>query len=234
VVSSLRAYPNYLPYSNELWGGPGKTYKVLTDSSVDWGQGLKAAKRYVDEHHIDDCWLAYFGTVSPRHYDIPCRMLPTAFGGVWSSTIDIVPETIQGTLLVSASEMSGQFYGPEELNPYGQFLRAKPQTDIAGCILVYKGSFDGRPLAAMTHVAKAWEFVQGGKLEPALSEAQRALALQPHDPWTYVLLGEIHKQRKQTAEARQMYQRAIALARSIAPEHFPYLYEYVQKELNGL
>jgi len=234
VVSSLRAYPNYLPYSNELWGGPGKTYKVFADPNVDWGQGLKAVKRYVDDHRMSDCWLAYCGTVSPRHYNIPCRMLPGASGGIWGSTPDILPETIQGTVIIGISEMSGLAYGPPELNPYGQFLRAKPQTDIAGCMLVYKGSFDIRLLAAMTHNRKAWGYLQGGKLELALGEAQRALALQPRDPRPYLLLGRIHKQRKQTAEARQAYQRAIALARSVGPEYFFYLIEYVQKELEGL
>ena len=38
AASSLRAFPNYLPYSNELWGGPSETYRVLSDSNVDWGQ----------------------------------------------------------------------------------------------------------------------------------------------------------------------------------------------------
>lgn len=233
-VSSLRAYPNYLPYSNELWGGPGKTHKVFADPNVDWGQGLKAVKRYLDDHPTSDCWLAYCGTVSPRHYNIPCRILPTTSGGILSSTIETVPETIQGSLIIGISEMSGLGYGPAELNPYGQFLRAKPQTDIAGCMLVYKGRFDVRLLAAMTHSWKAWEFFQGGKLESALGEAQRALALQPHDPRPYLLLGKIYKQRKQTAEARQAYQKAIALARSMGPEYFPYLFEYAQKELDGL
>jgi 4-amino-4-deoxy-L-arabinose transferase-like glycosyltransferase len=42
VVSSARAYPNYLAYSNEFWGGPANTYKYLTDSNTDWVQQLKA------------------------------------------------------------------------------------------------------------------------------------------------------------------------------------------------
>jgi hypothetical protein len=36
AVSSARAYPNYLAYSNEFWGGPANTYKYLTDSNTDW------------------------------------------------------------------------------------------------------------------------------------------------------------------------------------------------------
>jgi len=36
AVSSLRTFPAYIAYANELWGGPANTYKYLTDSNVDW------------------------------------------------------------------------------------------------------------------------------------------------------------------------------------------------------
>jgi hypothetical protein len=46
VVSSLRAFPtSYIPYANELWGGPANIHRYLTDSTTDWGQQLKAVKR---------------------------------------------------------------------------------------------------------------------------------------------------------------------------------------------
>jgi len=38
VVSSVRAFPTYLAYANELGGGPSQTYKYLTVSNVDWAQ----------------------------------------------------------------------------------------------------------------------------------------------------------------------------------------------------
>ena len=36
AASSVKAFPNYIPYSNELWGGPSQTHKYLTDSNSDW------------------------------------------------------------------------------------------------------------------------------------------------------------------------------------------------------
>ena len=57
----VRAFPNYIPYANELWGGPAKTHEILADSNVDWGQGLVALKQYIDQHQIKNCWFAYFG-----------------------------------------------------------------------------------------------------------------------------------------------------------------------------
>jgi len=70
IISSLRSFPNYLAYSNEIWGGPTNTYKVLSDSNVDWGQGLKAMRWYVDQHQITDCSFAYFvsGAADPAYY----------------------------------------------------------------------------------------------------------------------------------------------------------------------
>jgi len=44
VVSTLRSYPAYLAYANELWGGPSQSYKLLSDSNTDWGQQLKGTK----------------------------------------------------------------------------------------------------------------------------------------------------------------------------------------------
>ncbi|HSE21834.1 MAG TPA: glycosyltransferase family 39 protein, partial [Pyrinomonadaceae bacterium] len=60
AFSSLRTFPVYLAYSNELWGGPSKTYKYLTDSNVDWAQQLKATKQYLDQRGVRDCWFVYF------------------------------------------------------------------------------------------------------------------------------------------------------------------------------
>ena len=90
AVSSARAYPNYLAYSNEFWGGPANTYKYLTDSNTYWGQQLKAVKKYLDSRGVKDCWFAYFVELSIHFsaYGIPCKPLPTADTGWTDSQID--------------------------------------------------------------------------------------------------------------------------------------------------
>lgn len=55
VVSSLHSFPNYLPYSNEAFGGPSNTYKVLADANVGWSGGLKTLANYVNDHRITHC-----------------------------------------------------------------------------------------------------------------------------------------------------------------------------------
>jgi hypothetical protein len=75
-----------MAYANELWAGQPIYTNNLTDSTKDWGQQLKAVKRYVYEHGIQRCWFAY--TVEPaipfRAYGIPCNALPTMDDVVWN------------------------------------------------------------------------------------------------------------------------------------------------------
>src|SRR5260370_19644715 len=80
VFSSVRSYPNYMAYANELWGGPSQTYKYLTDSNVDWAQQLKSTKPYLHGRAIKECSFAYFaqGGLETHNYGIPCSTLPTA------------------------------------------------------------------------------------------------------------------------------------------------------------
>src|SRR6266700_2223888 len=93
VVSSVRAFPTYLAYANELWGGPSQTYKYLTDSNVDWAQQLKTTKQYLDGRGIKECWFAYFGqgVLEPHYYGIPSKPLLTA-DSLWiNERIDVPP-----------------------------------------------------------------------------------------------------------------------------------------------
>ena len=50
VFSAARAYPDYLPYFNELVGGPNNGYKYLDDSNIDWGYDLKRLARYQEKN----------------------------------------------------------------------------------------------------------------------------------------------------------------------------------------
>ncbi|WP_406364781.1 ArnT family glycosyltransferase [Streptomyces sp. NBC_00645] len=70
-VSSLLTYPYYLPYSNEAFGGPEKTYLRLHDSNVDWGQDLgRLADRLERNHPRERVWLVYKGAGVPSAYGI--------------------------------------------------------------------------------------------------------------------------------------------------------------------
>ncbi len=74
ALSSVRAYPYYLPYSNEAFGGPGRTREWLHDSNVDWGQDLgRLADRLRERYPGERVWLVYKGSGVPSFYGIQAR-----------------------------------------------------------------------------------------------------------------------------------------------------------------
>jgi hypothetical protein len=93
AVSSLRAFPYYLPYSNEAFGGPAGTHRYLHDSNVDWGQDLgRLADRLRDRYPGEPVWLAYKGSGVPSYYGIRA-----------SDPLTAPPERVRGLLAVSDS-----------------------------------------------------------------------------------------------------------------------------------
>ena len=69
--AALWAFPNYIPYVNEIAGGAKSGVYYLDDSNVDWGQGLKQAAEYVHSRRLENVELLPFSPFdSPRHYGI--------------------------------------------------------------------------------------------------------------------------------------------------------------------
>lgn len=80
VSEVLLVSPNYLSFANYLVGGPSRVHRVLTDSSVDWGQSLPQLRRYLEtrvssEEEQSRVFLSYFGTADPRYHGLRCKML---------------------------------------------------------------------------------------------------------------------------------------------------------------
>lgn len=68
-ASTALAAPYFIPYFNEIAGGPGNAHKYFSDSSVDWGQDLIRLRQYVAAHpEIDKIAIDYFGGGSPDYY----------------------------------------------------------------------------------------------------------------------------------------------------------------------
>jgi hypothetical protein len=231
VISSVRSFPHYLAYSNEVWGGPAKTYRVLTDSNVDWGQGLLTAREYLEQHRTTDCWLAFFGSADPSYYHLPCKLLPDPFLGWWGKPSDVVPRTYKGTVLISATEMSGAYWGPGELNPYEQFMNISPTRHLGGSILAFEGNFNLTLACAWSHVNKAWELEAQNHLDQAIAEARQAAALAPRQVGAHFALGYMLARAKRTNEARQEYQTALSLAQTIHPEFQWFWVQDIRNEL---
>ena len=234
AVSSARAYPNYIAYSNELWGGPADTHKYLSDSNVDWGQQLKATKQYLDSRGVKDCWFVYFaeGVAEPVYYGIPCKPLPT-INTLWLNQRIDVPASIDGPVLVSASNLSGFEFGPGQLNPYEQFKRLRPTAVIGRGVFVFDGRFDVPLASALSRVQQAQNLLAAGQVEQALSEAQAALALAPEAVQTRMALGDVLLAAGRQEEARAEYEWALSLAKSIEPEFQARSVPDIERKLQG-
>lgn len=217
--SSLMAFPNYIAYGNELWGGPSQTYRYLSDSNADWGQQLKSVKQYLDQRGVKDCWFVYFaeGVAEPSYYGIPCKPLPT-INTLWLNLPIEVPESIDGPVLISAANLSGFEFGPGSLDPYDQFKRLSPTAVIDRGVFVFDGRFDLPLAAAIRKAQKAQNLVQAKQLEQALHEAQAAVALAPDSIQAQLALGDVLREMGRVEEARARYDKSLELAKTIEPE----------------
>jgi hypothetical protein len=234
VVSSARAYPNYLAYSNEFWGGPTNTYKYLTDSNTDWGQQLKAVKKYLDNREVKDCWFAYFVEPSIHFsaYGIPCKPLPTADSGWTNYQID-TPQTVTGPVLISAGTLTGYEWGSNVLNPYQEFQKLKPVAFIQDGVFVYDGTFDMRFASALGHVTRAGDLTSAGQLASALVEAQTAVAIDPDELQAQMVLGDTLTKLGQPLAAKPAYQHALAIAETMEPSAEAIWAKTIQRKIAG-
>ena len=217
-LSSLLAYPNYLAYANEAWGGPSQTHRYLTDANTDWGQQLTAVKAYVDEHHIHDCWFAYTvaTAILPSDYGIPCKLLPTVDTSWFGADIE-VPPVVHGPVFISYLDLSGYEFGSAKRNPYQQFVALKPDAVIQDGVAVYNGDYSIPMARAMKYVGAAWWLRQNKDLAGALQNAETAASIDPQFIDAQRVLGRILQDQGRNAEAAIHYNQALAIARTIEP-----------------
>jgi 4-amino-4-deoxy-L-arabinose transferase-like glycosyltransferase len=218
AISTSRSYPAYLAYANELWGGPPRVHELLSDSNSDWGQQLKDVKHYLDQRNIKDCWFIYFGegVIDASYYGIPCKPLPTA-DSLWVNEPANAPPAIDGTVLISAGDLSGFEFGPAPLNPYEEFKSLRPVAVIDYGVFVYEGHFEIPLAASIGHSQKAQWLLDAHRLPEALSEAQQAIALAPDAVRPNAILGDVLTAMQRPVEARLYYQKALTLAQTVEP-----------------
>jgi hypothetical protein len=219
AVSVLHAFPAYVSYANEAFGGPANVHTYLSDSSSDWGQQLKDVKKYLDAHGIKDCWFAYFGegVADYSYYGIPCKPLITADSLYFDPPHDVPPE-IDGPVLMSAGVLSGFEFGPGALNPYEQFKDLDPVASIDYGVFVYEGHFDIPLAAALSHVQKARTLLQSKNMTGALLEVQQAEALASDSAIVNTAMGQVLDANRQAEEAEKYYRKALVLATTVEPE----------------
>lgn len=59
-ITALLTFPDYLPYYNIIGGGTNYGYRAAGDSNYDWGQDLKALKRWQQQNNINFAYVDVF------------------------------------------------------------------------------------------------------------------------------------------------------------------------------
>ncbi len=94
-ASDIARYaPDYLSYFTVLVK-PTNTWRLLSISNTDWGQGFVALRRFQDEHPNEPIHLAYVGEVDPAFYGIRYTRLKES-------------DHPTGLVVVSATHLSGE------------------------------------------------------------------------------------------------------------------------------
>jgi hypothetical protein len=125
-----RYAPDYLSYFTVLVR-PANTWRLLSDSNNDWGQGMVALRQYQDEHPNEAMHLAYVGEVDPALYGIRYTRLNEG-------------DRPTGTVVVSATHLSGQLlknhfayrwllqYPAKAILNHTLYVFDVPRTDVLG------------------------------------------------------------------------------------------------------
>jgi hypothetical protein len=213
IVSSLANFPNYMPYANEAWGGSANTHTLLSDANADWGQQLFQVKAWQDQHPGEECWFAYFAypEVQPETYGIRCHHLPN-LDTYWLGGGEKIPPVIEGTILMSAGDLSGCEWPSASLNPFDAFRNIQPAETIDHAVFVFRGRFDMHQAAALSRVELASQSIWRGDAASALPLAEEAVDLDPSSIMAHQTLGDALSAAGRKVEGRQQWQQALTLA----------------------
>lgn len=153
AVSAWRVFPSYLAYANEAFGGPGRLYRHVADSNVDWGQDLRRLAEWMRKNHPGErVAILYVGTPRIAHYGFDAS-------NSWDLEVER-PEHVEGFVAVSATYYSlftaragdrdkvvvhafgtEESLGTSDLRSYLQSIGVvgDPITTIGHSILIFRG-----------------------------------------------------------------------------------------------
>jgi predicted membrane-bound dolichyl-phosphate-mannose-protein mannosyltransferase len=126
---AVTAFPNFIPYFNQIAGGAPGGIHFLDDSNIDWGQGMKQASEYIQSHRLKNVELLPFSPFdSPQYYGIQRPRLD--YGATYQMMIS--DQRHPGTYIVSAHHLIRMMYIRPEWNPKNAVDR------IGDSLLVYR------------------------------------------------------------------------------------------------
>jgi hypothetical protein len=134
-LSSILAFPHYLPYYNELAGGSEVGYLHAVDSNYDWGQDFYRLMEFIEENEVDSIYLDYFGGENPSYW------LGDKYKPLDPRKIESLDQT-EGWLAVSVNHLMGGLGRPvpefdQETGYYYWLANEKPMARAGKSIMIY-------------------------------------------------------------------------------------------------
>lgn len=172
AVSTLVAFPHYIPYFNELVGGSRNGYKYLIDSNVDWGQDLPGLRDYLEREGNPEIILSFFGTAAPRTYGIE-------YQDFYSFNLSGRPERHVNSLgparevfVISANALQCLYF-PDK-RTFDWLKQREPAAVIGHSLFVYDITHDTE-----SHFKLGVMYLSGNVLAKAERQFRRVLAISP-------------------------------------------------------
>lgn len=197
AAGTLRVYPDFIPYFNELAGGPDGGIFYLDDSNIEWGQGYYALQRYLDEHRPPRVRLLAFEPIPRRYYDIQAEPIKLE-DAVWPQP--------GFTYLVGASylQRSSLFDGFPGVR-FHWLERYRPVDKIGWSIFVYRFSTN----VADQNRADVFYVPVAQWYEDAVSSLQAMVARHPKFAYARDVLAQVYAARAGWLEGQGKAEAAL-------------------------
>jgi hypothetical protein len=133
AASALSSYPHFLAYSSVWAGGRDDAWRVLSDSNVDWGQGLLELRTFMHDEGVESVRLSYFGSARPEAYGIEYVALPSFFRLAQERTpgADASPRFT----VISATNLQGLYL--QGRDPFAAYRGRTPYRVLGHALFVY-------------------------------------------------------------------------------------------------
>ncbi|MBL8178408.1 MAG: glycosyltransferase family 39 protein [Bryobacterales bacterium] len=131
-------YPDYIAYFNLWVGGPEQGIRYLSDSNLDWGQGLHALREYLDRNGVKKVSVFYFGNDNAWQQLREERLEMKAAPWTPQHVQEKVYQPEAGLYAVSATFLTGQLFQREYRDYFRRFRERKPEAVVAGSIHIYR------------------------------------------------------------------------------------------------
>jgi hypothetical protein len=143
VAGTILVHPHEIAYFNETVGGARNGWKVLVDSSLDWGQDLDRLREQLRARGVEKVRLSYFGSADPAWHGIRGELLPS----VMSPRPTHVTRRIEpgDILAVSATNLQGVYLQGEERALMARLRGETPVGRVGQSIFLFRATFQWEP-----------------------------------------------------------------------------------------